>query len=468
MVDVMSRPGEIAENAYARGRRFVLCGNCGATVEVAVEGGRLACGYCSAPIVVRVRADAGQSQAGPPLDEQARIARLASQDPGFRPPPAIEHLFAGPRVAQVREAEARRIWRDLTGSLGSVARFEPADQLFFLTMGLAELDLERGNATAQRAVIESALEVLSIHRHRQILTAQLSRSASRAGDLASAEQWLGACNPASHDLHADTAYRLARACIDTARGDFRAVVNVLETGSRGPLSNAYEAECAVLRANAWERMGQKAIAVDVLTKLLHERGPIARERARHFIARHASWQLCRASEPEARRVASTLVPELPYDRNIVLKIVGSMALVCVLWMAGGAIGALASLLMDLGWGYIGFGMSFLTGCTLSPLLGWVTIRVAMRVRARNRHIRHGIAHSAFVLASASRPHGMFGPEGVLEVDLDLLVTPVDAPAYRARATASALQETLARFAPGASLVARATARDPKDLLVDVE
>lgn len=82
-------------------------------------------------------------------------------------------------------------------------------------------------------------------------------------------------------------------------------------------------------------------------------------------------------------------------------------------------------------------------------------------------LAHGLVYAATVLAATSRPDPMFGPEGLLEVSLDLLVTPDDAPAYRTSCTVSATGETARFFVAGASLVLRVDPEDPSKQLVDV-
>ena len=62
---------------------------------------------------------------------------------------------------------------------------------------------------------------------------------------------------------------------------------------------------------------------------------------------------------------------------------------------------------------------------------------------------------------------MFQQEGLLEITLDLLVTPDDAPAYRTSCTVSATGETAPFFVAGASLVLRVDPHDPSQQVVDV-
>ena len=123
-------------------------------------------------------------------------------------------------------------------------------------MVLANHFSDTSDLLRQRAMFESALDVCMLPRHKQIMRGYLTRCAARQGDLAAAEQWLLPCDRQSDDLETDSAYRFSRAFIDTARGNFNGVLHVLGSGPKDvPLMDAVDAVCAVLRANAWERVG---------------------------------------------------------------------------------------------------------------------------------------------------------------------------------------------------------------------
>ena len=57
----------------------------------------------------------------------------------------------------------------------------------------------------------------------------LARSSAKLGDLAGAEAWMALLDPYSENIHGDSAYRYARAYVDTARQDWASVTRVLGT-----------------------------------------------------------------------------------------------------------------------------------------------------------------------------------------------------------------------------------------------
>ncbi|MBW2529650.1 MAG: hypothetical protein JRI23_36070 [Deltaproteobacteria bacterium] len=456
-----------AEQAYRHEQRVLVCDRCGAPVEAARDAGQVSCGHCGAGLEVRMRIEAAAAPSTYP-SEEARLAALAEQDRRFLPPAAIAQLFAGERIAPTREQEAWQSWQGLRRALRSAADYDAAEQLFFLTLGLAELTVEHGQPLRQRALIDSALEVLNLPRHQQLLRAQLARGACRAGAPKAAEAWLATCDAASGDLHADTAYRFARAYLDTAAGELAKVVHVLGGGRAIALSNAYDAECTVLRANAWERQGQVAVAVDDLLRLDRELGPLARGRAQRFIAAHRAWQLCAQSAPAAQQQAAGFRPAPLWDPAIAAKLLLTMAIFAGLWLVVGIAGWIVAGMAADDVGHGGFVLSIASGGLMAALLGGLGVFALMRAKERTRALERGQAHGAHVLTMQSRPDPMYGPENVLELDLSLLITPLDGPAYPARTKTRALPETMARFAPGSPLVVRIDPQRPAEIAVDID
>jgi hypothetical protein len=98
--------------------------------------------------------------------------------------------------------------------------------------------------------------------------ALLAKSAALNGDPAAAEAWLACCDPAPADLESDGMYRYARACLETARGRFDAVLAILgQNPADVPLPHALDPLAGVVRANAWERLGRPDHAVALLVSL---------------------------------------------------------------------------------------------------------------------------------------------------------------------------------------------------------
>ncbi|MFW5921031.1 MAG: hypothetical protein ACOCUS_04270 [Polyangiales bacterium] len=92
--------------------------------------------------------------------------------------------------------------------------------------------------------------------HQQQLRAKLAAGCAKLGDIEGAEAWLALLDPYSESIHADSAYRHARACVDTVRGDWPAVIRVLgETMEEVPIVGELGIFVDCLRANALGRMG---------------------------------------------------------------------------------------------------------------------------------------------------------------------------------------------------------------------
>ncbi len=430
-------------SAYDRERRYLLCDHCGAPVEVQVRGGSTSCGHCRAPLEVRMRPEAAAALPRA-ASEPERIALLATQERSFVPPPDIAILFAGDRVAPAKEAEAMQRWAQLR----SVASqdYETARRLFLLTIGLCERLFERGDLLRQRAMIESSLALLSDPAQQQVLHALLARSALRAGDPHAAQAWLALCNPRSEDLLADTAYRFARAYLDTARGSLSSVVQVLGAANV-PMSDAYAPECAVLCANAWERLGEPTIAVDALVYVKRELGPLAARRATRFIQAHREWRLCPSSEREAQRQTEEMQPMPMHGEQLAVLILFLMGAFGLVWAAGAFL--LPYLDVEVTEG--GLAIAGMAGGILGVLLTPMSILYWLRNRSdRALHLR-GVPHIAYILHSS---HEAGHDVGQLLLRMDLLVTPDDAPAYRTSERTMIVAEMLPNFSPGATLVIR--------------
>lgn len=383
-------------------------------------------------------------------NEAERTAVLAAQDRAFLPPAELAHLFIGERLAPSHEPEARARWQELRARLRAGAGTEQGRTLVLLTLALAESWFERGELLAQRALIDSVFDVVSDPRLQQVLRAQLARTALRADDVAGAEAWLTTCDPKSEDLLADTAYRFAAAYLETARGRLAEVVRALGTGDL-PLSHAYAPECAVLCANAWEKSGQSVIAVDVLIAAKREVGPLGRRRTKRFVSAHSQWQLCPRSEPEAERRMAQLEPaslESGAMGGLTLTLMGTYGLV---WAASAVL--LPPLLGPLGveMTVSGVGFSILLGGILAIFLP-IGLGGAARARRRAKLRASGRAYGAHVLAAKTAPTDPGA--GRVTVELSLLITPDDGPAYPSEVRTNIQREMLENFQPGKLLIAR--------------
>jgi len=266
-----------------------------------------ACRYCGAQNQLVARNDqpilAHQPQ---PLSEAERLIRLRQQD--GRPllaPPSLQSLVPDGQLAAWKVNEAIQVWNSTRSEVQRTANYEASERLVFLTMVLANHFSDNNDLMRQRAMFESALDVCTLPRHKQIMRGYLSRCAARQGDLAAAEQWLAPCDRQSDDLETDSAYRFSRAFIDTARQNYNGVLHVLGAGSKDvPLMDAVDAVCTVLRANAWERVGQVQSAVGLLTEQM-QAGAQDRLAIGKVVEKYRDWALCQQSYPIANSQHTT-------------------------------------------------------------------------------------------------------------------------------------------------------------------
>ena len=438
----------------------MVCDHCGAPVEVPAAGGTASCGHCRAQLQVRVRGDVAL-RGRTPASEHERLALLAAQDHRPPVPPSVAALTACGRVLPTYLVQARTMWQSLRASVRAGAGPEPQESLFVLSCMLAERLLDDGDLTGHRALLESAVDVLSSPRHQQVLRAYIARGACRAGDLQAAQAWLAQLSPQSDDLPSDTAYRYARAYYEAARGSWTGVLSTLNSpAGQVPLWDQHEAECVVLCAHAWERMEQLAVAVDLLFALKRRGGPAMRARGTRFIAIHPQWNLCARSEPQAERMLSALSPKVESTAGTAIVIFGATS-------AYGLLGVLVGIAM-MGGGLfvdaavVGAGaMVVLYGAIVGLLMLGLLILFYSTSRRRARTRMLGEQVSAQILDV--RPDGEAFMPGSVGMHLSLIVFPEQSPAYQASISVSFPQELAPRIRRGAPIVVTINPDDSKDL-----
>jgi len=273
--------------------RVVPCETCGAPLDAAKAGGRTACRYCGAEEELAPREEA-PLVVGPRLSEPERLESLRRQDSVESPiPAALADLVAGDRLWPWMVPDALSRWQLARRVLGRAPNPTAAEDLSVLTRLLTAHYERQGALLEARSLAEGALDRLREPRHRQVPRAFLARAAAMSGDVAAAEAWLAGCDASATDLGCDGAYRIARACIDTARGDFQSVLRVLGNDVTDvPLPNELDPMAALLRANAWEKLGRADRASDLLVHLAEHGGPVFRLKAEEVAARHPALRLC--------------------------------------------------------------------------------------------------------------------------------------------------------------------------------
>ena len=216
------------------------------------------------------------------------------------PPGSLLPLMPNGQLEPWKIGEAVTVWQNTRRELRTSSDFEAAERLLFLTIVLSQYFFEQGDRERQRALFESALEVFSLPRHRQMMLCYLSRCACRAGDLDAAQRWLTQCDPRSDDLAMDSSYRFSWAFIDTARGNFQGVLAALgQQFDEVPIQDALDGSACALRANALEKLGNLPGATEEL-RTGFARGPMLRATIEKFLEVHPSFGLCPQSLQQAR------------------------------------------------------------------------------------------------------------------------------------------------------------------------
>jgi hypothetical protein len=454
------------QTVFSHDLRILACANCGGPIEGTPTGGTVTCSFCNTVNQVAARdetRDRAAATTAPTMNEAQRFEQLRAQDgKPLMPPPNLAHLLQGgglpPQNVQAAQAEWQRARFELTQAPGN---FASAERLYFLTMMIyGALSKLQGQDRQIRAMVETALDLLTDARHRQEMHGMLARNAARVGDVAAAEQWLALCNPYSHDLQADTAYRHSRAYVSTCKRDYPAVLQAL--GARiddVPIADSADEACGVLRANAYEGLGQMQTAVEQLVQLMtgHPAGSQLIER---IIAANAVLGLCTHSYPQARQQLGQMAASAVQTK-------GGFKFGCLffpLFFGGFAIPAVifgAQAVLDpayhgavVGIVVTGF-MVFTFG-----LLGFTFLKGA-KVKAHLR--QHGVAGRAKVM-SVSETGTRVNNQPQLQFQLHVNVPGM--PPYTAihREVVSAVH--MARLGPGADLPVRVAPNDRAMLMID--
>jgi len=218
------------------------------------------------------------------------------------PPAGIEQFIQGGEIPDFKLQEATAVWaatrKQLMAQPGDIAA---AERLRFLTIMFLNKFSDPSHDRKARGLLEGALEVLMLPRHKQVMRCYLARRAARADQFDAAEEWLAGCDPHSEDIEMDSSYRVTRGYIDTGRGNGAAVLQTLGgTFEEIPIQDALDGVATVLRANAWEKTGQIESAQAVLSQFM-TRGGASNLVEAVVKAMPAGWQVCQQSLQSARQ-----------------------------------------------------------------------------------------------------------------------------------------------------------------------
>lgn len=245
--------------------RVLTCDNCGAPIEVPIEGGQVPCRYCGAMVLVTARpvvepeaAPARHFDAG---DEAARLQRLRAAGLSREPVPArIEELGA---LGEENLPQATAMFQQARKTLKEGDSPEAEQDLYYLSVKFSNYYVD--DRLRQRAILESAWEAARTRTMRQVFCGRLARNAASLGEQEAAEQWFEKCDPHSEDPRADSDYRLTRASLATRRGDSADVLATLgQHYGEVPITWDYDFICALFRAHALEMLQGPDVAASEL------------------------------------------------------------------------------------------------------------------------------------------------------------------------------------------------------------
>ncbi|MFH1466273.1 MAG: hypothetical protein ABIO70_17950 [Pseudomonadota bacterium] len=244
----------MSQPPFAFDVRVLACASCGAPLRAPLEGGAVRCAHCGSENVIVPR-QAASPRTEVPTDEAARLARLRSQAGRLEiAPPALRSLMQGSGFRPGRVEQAQRLFLDLRARLAQGPDEQAERALTALVEVFANHYAVEGDHLRLRAICESGREACRTPRGRQIVTAELARTAAHLGDLEAARAWLAQCDPASDDIDADSAYRLARAAIGTWGHDPADVLATLgRERAEVPLAGKAVVLACLLRAHAMEQ-----------------------------------------------------------------------------------------------------------------------------------------------------------------------------------------------------------------------
>lgn len=294
----------MASNAYTTQMRALMCPNCGAPVMTAPQGGTYQCSFCRTMGSVGARLDARPHKPPPsPAEEQARLAKLrfqkeqghlASPYSTFTAPADVAHL------AQLLPPHSwgpwLEAWKYAVGLLAQQPSAHNQQRVFWLAQltGTGVLNLGALDPTRARAIRETALELLPDPGHKHVIRCALSRGACLQHDLASAEQWLAACDPYPDNITLDTDYRMSAAYLHLAHGRSGAVLETL--GNQPgviPIDFGRDFLAGLLRVHACEELGYPQAADGQLRWLFEEEKKLNGPVVLGILKSNAPLDLCR-------------------------------------------------------------------------------------------------------------------------------------------------------------------------------
>jgi len=447
--------------------RVLLCTHCTIPLEASVYGATVTCSGCGAPNTVMARDDRPLAHPqGQSMPENVRIERLRQQDGRpLQPPPSLHGLIEGGTVPAWKVQEAFTVWQHSRREVVATHSHEASERMFFLTLILGNVLTEQGDFLRLRGLYESALDVLPLPRHKQMMRGSLARLCIRQGDFAGAERWLVPCDPRSDDLMSDSAWRVSRALVDTARNDPHAVLTSLGGNfAEVPVLDAMDGMAVVVRAHAWERQGRMDAAVAALLEYYSRGGASGRQSMRQVVDAFTLLRLCPESLPRAEQSYGAQAGQQAAERvsGGIHKVFVPIGLLLVLpsgaALLAAALGALG--VIDVGADYA------LVGVILG-VVGMVFLGIGLsmaKAAKRAAYLRlHGLVGTGRV--REVRTTGV-SINDVPQMEVVLDVTVPGHPPYASSAKMLMHGHVAAQFGVGATVPVRADPNNVRDVLIE--
>ena len=251
-------------------QRFYMCPSCSTPQVGPPQGGPVTCAQCRAPFALPDR-NAMLQNPGPvpmPQDDPGRIQMLRVQDGRARTAsPSLAAVLGGQGILPGREQEAMMVWQSLRArsAQGDVSASE---DMATLTLLLASHPMFAQQPQMLLALRESAYDAGVLPRHKIEQLGGLARQAAMVGDRARAQRFLSWMVPNAPELDADSEFRVSSAVCATMDRDPNRVLALLGPQKDAiPIVDSMDPMASVFRANAYEMLGNAAMAAQVLREL---------------------------------------------------------------------------------------------------------------------------------------------------------------------------------------------------------
>jgi hypothetical protein len=250
--------------------RLYLCPRCGSPEPAPATGGAVTCSRCQTPSSLpdRTALFAGAGGAQEPSNDPTRLAQLRIQDGRPRQvPPTLQAVLGGQQIQPGREQEALAIWQSLRAR-AQAGDVSASEDLSVLTLLLAQLPSMQQQPALSQALSEGALDAAVLPRHRQEQLGRLGRLAASQGYRARALSLLAGMIPNAPELETDSEHRVTTAVVATLDRDGHRVLALLGPQKDVvPIADSLDPLASVLRANAYELVGNAPVACQILREL---------------------------------------------------------------------------------------------------------------------------------------------------------------------------------------------------------